>query len=64
MKVLVKSKAEVGIWLEDKPMPQCGPQDVLVKVNKTANDAANEKIFFISYLPILDKILSNICKNV
>ena len=36
MQVLVKSKAEVGIWLEDKPMPQCGPQDVLVKVNKTA----------------------------
>lgn len=36
MKALVKAKAEEGIWLEDIPMPEAGPNDVLVKVNKTA----------------------------
>ena len=36
MKALVKSKAEEGIWLEEVPVPQCGPNDVLVKVKKTA----------------------------
>jgi threonine 3-dehydrogenase len=36
MKALVKSKGEVGLWMEDRPLPQCGPLDVLVKINKTA----------------------------
>ena len=36
MKALVKAKAEEGIWLEDIPMPETGPNDVLIKVNKTA----------------------------
>ncbi|GGF29897.1 L-threonine 3-dehydrogenase [Youhaiella tibetensis] len=35
MKALVKAKAEPGIWLEDVPVPQIGPDDVLVKVHKT-----------------------------
>lgn len=35
MKALVKSKAEVGIWLEDVPEPECGVGDVLIKVGKT-----------------------------
>jgi threonine 3-dehydrogenase len=35
MKALVKSKAEVGLWLEDVPEPAPGPDEVLVKVNKT-----------------------------
>ena len=36
MKALVKSKAEEGIWMEDVPTPTVGPNDVLVKVKKTA----------------------------
>jgi threonine 3-dehydrogenase len=36
MKALVKAKPEVGIWMEDVPMPVIGPNDVLVKIHKTA----------------------------
>jgi len=36
MKALVKSKSEEGIWLEDIPAPETGPNDVLVKIRKTA----------------------------
>ncbi len=35
MKALVKSKPEAGLWLGDEPVPVIGPDDVLVKVNKT-----------------------------
>jgi len=35
MKALVKAKAEPGIWLQDVPVPEIGPDDVLVKVHKT-----------------------------
>ena len=36
MKVLAKNKAEVGLWLDEAPMPTPGPNDVLVKIQKTA----------------------------
>jgi threonine 3-dehydrogenase len=36
MRALVKSKAEKGIWLERVALPQIGPNDVLVKLEKTA----------------------------
>jgi threonine 3-dehydrogenase len=36
MKALVKQKAETGIWMADVPMPEVGPNDVLIKVKKTA----------------------------
>ncbi|PCI47139.1 MAG: L-threonine 3-dehydrogenase [Alphaproteobacteria bacterium] len=36
MKALVKSKAEKGVWLEDIPIPEIGPNDVLIKVKKSA----------------------------
>ena len=36
MKALVKSKAERGIWMEDVAVPEIGPNDVLIKVKKTA----------------------------
>jgi threonine 3-dehydrogenase len=35
MKALVKAKAEPGIWMEDRPVPEIGPDDVLVKIHKT-----------------------------
>lgn len=36
MKSLVKAKREPGIWLENSPMPECGVNDVLIKIGKTA----------------------------
>jgi len=35
MKALVKSKSEVGLWLEEVPLPEIGINDVLIKVKKT-----------------------------
>ncbi|MFN7091565.1 MAG: alcohol dehydrogenase catalytic domain-containing protein, partial [Allorhizobium sp.] len=35
MKALSKQKSEVGIWMIDAPVPDIGPDDVLVKINKT-----------------------------
>jgi threonine 3-dehydrogenase len=36
MKALVKAKAEPGIWMQEVPMPTVGPNDVLIKIKKTA----------------------------
>ena len=35
MKALVKAKDEVGLWAEERPVPEIGPEDVLIKVRKT-----------------------------
>ncbi len=35
MKALVKARAEVGLWMEDRTVPDIGPEDVLIKVRKT-----------------------------
>ncbi|MFK7984492.1 MAG: L-threonine 3-dehydrogenase [Sandaracinaceae bacterium] len=36
MRALVKSRREVGIWMQDQPEPEIGPNDVLVEIHKTA----------------------------
>ena len=36
MRALVKAKAEPGIWMQDVPVPEIGPNDVLIKVRKTS----------------------------
>jgi threonine 3-dehydrogenase len=36
MKTLSKLKAEKGIWLADADVPECGYNDVLIKIKKTA----------------------------
>lgn len=36
MKALVKAKTEMGIWMEEVPMPIVGHNDVLIKIKKTA----------------------------
>ncbi|MEL6236315.1 MAG: L-threonine 3-dehydrogenase [Pseudomonadota bacterium] len=36
MKALVKAKPEPGLWMEEVPIPKPGPNDVLIKVRKTA----------------------------
>lgn len=36
MKALVKAKAEPGIWMQEAALPVMGPNDVLIKIKKTA----------------------------
>src|SRR5499426_3913171 len=36
MKALVKSEARPGIWMKDIDVPKVGPNDVLIKIGKTA----------------------------
>jgi threonine 3-dehydrogenase len=36
MKALVKAKNEVGLWMQEVPMPKVGSKDILIKVKKTA----------------------------
>ncbi|MEC5125240.1 L-threonine 3-dehydrogenase [Verrucomicrobiales bacterium BCK34] len=36
MNAIVKAKSEQGLWLEDVPMPEVGPMDVLIKIKKTS----------------------------
>lgn len=36
MKALVKAKAEKGLWMQEIPIPEIGPNDVLIKVAKSA----------------------------
>jgi threonine 3-dehydrogenase len=36
MKALVKSKREPGLWMEDVPVPEIGPNDVLIRIHTSA----------------------------
>ena len=36
MKALVKKSPKVGIWMEDVPVPNCGTNDVKIKITHTA----------------------------
>lgn len=36
MKALVKRHRRVGLWQEEAPIPELGPDDLLVKIHKTA----------------------------
>ncbi len=35
MQALVKARAAEGLWLQNEPLPEIGPDDVLIRVNKT-----------------------------
>ncbi|MGI9484271.1 MAG: L-threonine 3-dehydrogenase [Hyphomicrobiales bacterium] len=35
MKALVKAKPEEGLWMETRPIPEIGPDDVLIRIHKT-----------------------------
>ena len=35
MKALAKTRPEVGLWQVTRPVPEIGPEDVLIKVKKT-----------------------------
>jgi threonine 3-dehydrogenase len=45
MKALVKEKPEPGLWLKEQPIPEIGPDDVLVKVHKTGICGTDIHIF-------------------
>jgi threonine 3-dehydrogenase len=45
MKALVKSKAEVGLWLEDVPVPEFGINEVLIEVLRTGICGTDVHIF-------------------
>ncbi|HEY3519462.1 MAG TPA: alcohol dehydrogenase catalytic domain-containing protein, partial [Rhodanobacteraceae bacterium] len=36
MKALVKREPARGIWMDEAPVPEVGPNEVLIKVEKTA----------------------------
>lgn len=36
MRAIVKAKAEPGLWLEDVPVPEVGPDDVLIRTKKAS----------------------------
>ena len=36
MKALQKTRAEPGIWMTDVPVPEIGPNDLLIRIRKTA----------------------------
>jgi len=36
MKAIVKARAEPGLWMQDVPVPEPGPTEVLIKVRKSA----------------------------
>ena len=36
MKALVKAKAEKGLWLKEVPVPEIAPDEVLIKIERTA----------------------------
>ena len=35
VKALVKAKPEPGLWMETRPVPEIGPDDVLIRIRKT-----------------------------
>ncbi|MEY1554602.1 L-threonine 3-dehydrogenase [Yoonia sp. R2331] len=35
MKALAKTKPQEGLWMQHAPVPEIGPDDVLIKINKT-----------------------------
>lgn len=36
MKALVKAQPAPGLWLQDEPRPECGPNDVIIQIRRTA----------------------------
>jgi len=45
MRTLAKTKPEPGIWMTEAPKPQVGPNDVLIRIRKTAICGTDMHIF-------------------
>ena len=50
MKALVKSEARPGIWMKDIAEPKVGPNDVLIKIAKTAICGTDMHIYLLGRL--------------
>ena len=45
MRALVKARAEPGIWMEEVPVPEIGPNEILIKVRRSAICGTDIHIF-------------------
>lgn len=45
MRALVKARAEPGIWMEEVPIPEFGPNEILIKVRRSAICGTDIHIF-------------------
>ncbi|MFC1635532.1 L-threonine 3-dehydrogenase [Planctomycetota bacterium] len=45
MKALIKKKPEIGLWMDDAPIPRIGTNDVLIRIQKTAICGTDIHIF-------------------
>lgn len=45
MRALVKARAEPGIWMEEVPIPEIGPNEILIKVRRSAICGTDIHIF-------------------
>jgi threonine 3-dehydrogenase len=45
MKALIKKKPELGLWMDEVPMPEIGINDILIKIHKTAICGTDIHIF-------------------
>jgi threonine 3-dehydrogenase len=45
MKAIVKSRSERGLWMENVPVPEVGPNDLLIKIGHTAICGTDLHIF-------------------
>src|SRR5882762_5644659 len=45
MKALVKRHREVGLWLEEVPVPECGTNDCLIEILRTGICGTDVHIF-------------------
>lgn len=45
MKALIKKLPERGLWMGEVPVPECGPNDVLIKIEKTSICGTDISIF-------------------
>jgi threonine 3-dehydrogenase len=45
VKALVKAKPEPGIWMQEEPIPEVGPNDVRIRIRKTAICGTDVHIF-------------------
>ena len=50
MWALVKEKPEEGLWMKRVPIPEVGPNDVKIKIHKTAICGTGHSIRFQSAL--------------
>ena len=57
MWALVKEKADVGLWLKQVPIPECGKNDVKIKIRKTSICGTDVHIYNWSTPSLLVRLL-------